>query len=94
MWFSILFGLFLTLVAAMMVIRNVRIWKCLQTMEMNDRERDFFGRQFWRRLQANGLIAIVGVAIIIGLWVTDSVTAAVYWLFVVLLVPQLSIEVT
>ena len=86
MWFSILFGLFLIVVAAMMLIRNTMYWYAVRKDEMEEREQNFFHRQYRRRSQANSIIAIVGVAIILGVWVTDSVMVAAYWLGVALLV--------
>ena len=46
MWFSILFGLFLIAVAAMMLVRNSRIWRSVQTADMEEREHDFLYRQY------------------------------------------------
>lgn len=86
MWFSILFGLFLIAIAAMMLVRNVRIWRSVQTDDMEERERDFLYRQYQRRAQANSMIAIVGLAVIVGIWVTDSMMAAAYWMGVLCVV--------
>jgi amino acid transporter len=86
MWFSILFGLILIVVAAMMLIRNTVYWHSVRSAEMKEREHNFLYRQYRRRTQANSIIAIVGVAIIFGVWVTDSVMVAAYWLGVMLLV--------
>ncbi len=84
--FSILFGLFVIAVAAMLLIRNAMYWHSTQAAEMDERERDFLRRQYRRRTQANAIIAIVGVAIILGVWLTDSVMVAAYWMGMVLLV--------
>ena len=86
MWFSILFGLFLIAVAAMMLVRNSRIWRSVQTADMEEREHDFLYRQYRRRTQANWMIMIVGLAIVLGIWVTDSIIGAAYWMGVVLVV--------
>ena len=86
MWVSILFGLFLIVVAAMMLVRNAMYWHSVRNDEMEEREHNFFHRQYRRRSQANSIIAIVGVAIIFGAWLNDSVMVAAYWLGVMLLV--------
>ena len=86
MWFSILFGLFLIAFAVMMLVRNQAAWRSAQTDALEGSEREFLSRQHRRRRQTCVMIAIVGVAVILGIWVTDVRAAAAYWLGVVLLV--------
>jgi hypothetical protein len=86
MWFTILFGLFLLAFSAIMLVRNRAAWRAAQAADMEEREREFLNRQYRRRRQAAASISIVGLAIMLSVWVTDTKTAAVYWLGVLLIV--------
>jgi len=86
MWISILFGLFLIAIAALMLKRNKTAWLAAQADGLEEREHDFLYRQYRRRMQANWMVAIVGAAIALGVWVTEPLVAAAYWLGVVLVV--------
>ena len=91
MWISILFGLFLIAFAVLMLGQNAKAWRLAATDEMEERERDFRYRQYRRRLQANWMIAVIGLAVIVGVWVTEPLMAAAYWLGVVLVVAWMAL---
>jgi len=82
MWLSILFGLFLIVLSALMLVRNRAAWRSARVpeAESSEADNDFPYRQYRLRRQANALMAIVGLAIIGGVWVTDTKVAAMYWL--------------
>lgn len=84
MWFSILFGLFLIAFSATMLQRDRAAWRHASADEMP--ERDFLDRRYRRRRRANVMISLVGLAVILGVWVPDTLVAVVYWLGVALLV--------
>lgn len=91
MWFNILFGLVLIGFSVLMLFRNRTAWGAAQADEMADRERDFACRQYWRRVQANWMMAIVGLAVILGVWLPETLLALAYWLGVGLLVCWLAL---
>lgn len=86
MWFSILFGLSLVALSLLLWNRHQTAWRATQGEELDEAEQTFLSRQYRRRRMANAMIAVVGLAIILGVWVTDARAAAAYWLAVLLLV--------
>jgi hypothetical protein len=48
-------------------------------------EQDFYARRHRRRLQISGLLGLVALAIVGGLWVHDPLLTGIYWLGVLLL---------
>ncbi len=86
MWSSIAFGAFLLAFAGFMIMRHRAAWRLAQEEDLDEPDLDFLRRQFRRRMQASGMIGLVGVAVIVGIWVTHTVTAAIYWSVVILIV--------
>ncbi len=86
MWFSILFGLCLCGLSAIMLMRNRAAWRTVDGTERDEGERSFQQRQYRRRGYATALIGVVGLSIILSVWVPDSTAAAFYWIGVILLV--------
>ena len=54
--------------------------------ELDEESTHFFRRQWWRRLQVAVLIGIVGLAMMIGPWITSPQAAGIFWLGVLLIV--------
>ena len=79
MWFSILFSIFLIVVAAVLSAVQVRTWRSARRRELNDRDRRFVDRQFRRRIQIDVMIGVVGVAVLGESWVAGPVAKAIYW---------------
>jgi hypothetical protein len=93
---SALFSALLIVVSGSLMLMHWRAWKGFQQGELPQAEFDYRRRQFRRRMQASGMIGIVGLALFVGVafflgreslvpWVEDVVVILVYW-FAVLLV--------
>jgi len=79
MFSSFLFAGFLLGLAGLMMALHVRKWRWLRTLTLADKERDFFFRQFRRRMQSSAMIGAVGIAIVVGIWIVDPWLLAIYW---------------
>jgi hypothetical protein len=93
---SALFSLLLLGVSVVLMYLHWRAWKVFQQGELPPAEFDYRRRQFRRRMQASGMIGIVGLALFAGVafflgreslvpWIEDLVVIVTYW-FAVLLV--------
>lgn len=51
--------------------------------DVSDDEREFFADQATRRMRIAGLLAVVGIAIFVGAWLTSPVWAGLYWFAVI-----------
>jgi hypothetical protein len=85
---TILFSLLLLLVAGVLMLVHWRRWKAFQREELPPAEHDYRRRQFRRRMQASGMIGIVGIALVFGdtfiVWFNDWVVTVVFWAAVLL----------
>lgn len=59
--------------------------------EADEDSVNFFRRQWWRRLQVAVLIGIVGLAIMVGPWITAPLAAGLFWLGVLVIVVWIGI---
>jgi hypothetical protein len=91
---SALFSLVLFIVSAVLMYMHWRAWKVFQQGELPPAEFDYRRRQFRRRMQASGMIGIIGVALFAGVafflgreslvpWIEDVVVIVTYWFAVV-----------
>ncbi len=91
-WFvSAAFGGSLTIAGLLMMRSHLRAWREQKVdPELHAEDRSFLKRRFRRRMQASGLLAIIGVMIPLGDVVRLSVKSpgifAAYWIVVLLLV--------
>jgi hypothetical protein len=76
---SFLFAGFLVGLAGLMMVLHWRKWRWLRTLTLADKERDFFFRQFRRRMQSSAMIGTVGIAIAVGVWIVDPWLSALFW---------------
>ena len=84
---TLLFSLFLAGVAAALIVSHLLAWRRATGRDLDERERTFVWRQFRRRMQASVMIAMVAVALPVGVWVPmRAVVFAGFWLVVVLVV--------
>jgi len=86
MWTSIVFGLLLITGSAFLFVRNQLAWRATRTSQHDAIELEFLQRQYRRRTQANIIMGIVGVAVIVGIWLTNTIVAAFFWMAVILIV--------
>jgi hypothetical protein len=93
---STLFSLILLLVSGVLMLSHWRNWNAYRGQELPQTEFDYRRRQFRRRMQASGMIGIVGIALFAGValflgreslipWFEDPVIIFVYWAAVVLI---------
>lgn len=75
---SILFGVSLILLAALLVWHHQGVWNQACRYSPSAREKDFARRQYRRRTQTSTMIGIVGIAIGAHPWVTNRTAAVVY----------------
>ena len=84
---TILFSVFLVLAAGGLIASHVLTWRRMIGRDPDDRERKFAWRQFRRRMQTSVMIALVAVALPIGVLVPmPKEVYLLYWLGVVLVV--------
>ncbi len=86
MWSHLVFAAFLFVASGLLLWIHWRAWGACRSEELDEREFDFRRRQFRRRVQASAMIGIVGVAVVVGLAITDATILAILWLAVVSLV--------
>jgi hypothetical protein len=85
---SALFSLMLLFVSAVLMLAHWRGWNAVRQQALPQEEYDYRRRQCRRRMQASGMIGIVGIALFLGetfiRWFNDPVVTAVFWAAVVL----------
>jgi peptidoglycan/LPS O-acetylase OafA/YrhL len=88
---TVLFGLFIILLAGGMYALHVRARQAAEHSEASERDVDFARRRFRRRAQVCLLLGVVGAAIIGGNWMNHPLLAAGYWLCVLALLGGMAI---
>lgn len=63
------FALFLLLCAAGLMVWHVRAWRAQRQRKLEPEEREFFRRQFRRRMQTSTMLAIIAAALPVGPWI-------------------------
>jgi hypothetical protein len=89
---SLLFPTLLFLGAAALLAWHMRTWRTVNQQERDETERDFQWRRFRRRMQASGLLALVAVAMAVGVsipWQRFPSLYVFYWYAVMALVAWL-----
>ncbi len=66
---SISFALFLLLCAAGLMVWHVRAWRAQRRRDLEPEEREFFRRQFRRRIQTSAMLAVIAAALPLGQWI-------------------------
>jgi heme exporter protein D len=83
---SLVFGLLLIGVSAVLVIFNWRSYAAARDCQPTGDSWRFAARRFRRQLTASLLIGVAGGMVIGGIWIDTGVLAAVYWSGVAVLV--------
>jgi len=91
LWISILLSAGLLACAAGMIAAHMRSWRKTRNDPAADAaEVDFRHRQFLRRVQTSGMLAVLAVAILVGHWMTQPLLphwgVLLYWAMVMGLV--------
>jgi len=93
---SALFSLVLLAVSGVLMLAHWRRWNACRQQELPQAEYDYRRRQYRRRMQASGMIGIVGAALFVGVsfflggeslvpFIEDEVVIFVFWTAVVLI---------
>jgi hypothetical protein len=89
LFFSALFSVLLLAVSSVLMLMNWRSWKSFQCAEQLETEHDYRRRQFRRRMQASGMIGVIGIALFMGdtliAWFDDPVVTVLFWCLVVII---------
>ncbi len=89
LWSIITFAVILLLASGVLIWRHLQARREINADELDEREVDYLRRQFRRRMQTSAMMAVVGVALLIGIWINalnSPLVAILYWLAVVLVV--------
>lgn len=66
------------------MVRHIQLWNRVRDTVLDARELDFRRRQFVRRMQTSGLMAVLAVAMFAGCWLTrPPLLVLFYWMMVV-----------
>jgi len=79
------FASLLVAIATALMIWHARSWRAAQALPEDSPERAFAWRQFRRRMQTSGMIAVLGLAIFVGYFVRSPAWIGPYWLGVLAL---------
>ncbi len=92
-WLSVVFAVFLAACAAGLMSWHVRSWRAQRASALEPKELDYRRRQFRRRMQTSALLALIAVALPVGVWVMRIQPGAgiIYWCAVLLLVAWVGI---
>jgi hypothetical protein len=80
-----LFATLLVAISAALMVWNARSWQAARALPEDSPERAFAWRQFRRRMQTSGMIAVLGLAMFVGQFVTSPLWIGPYWLGVLCL---------
>lgn len=86
MWQTVALSVLLVVASAVMLLWHLRAWRTADHGGLGAREADFLRRQFRRRSQASGMIGLIGLLLLGDLWITDPLSALLYWCGVALMV--------
>ena len=83
---QMLFGLAVLGIALALSVQTRRTQARLTPQAKNDDEREFLTKQLRRRRMVNGLLATVGIAMMIGAWLQAGVLMLTFWCGVLVMV--------
>lgn len=86
MWSHLAFAAFLLGASAGLLWMHLRAWRASRLESQDEQAFEFRRRQFRRRMQASGMIGVVGIAVAASLAVTAPLMTAGLWLVVLSLV--------
>ncbi len=90
LWTVGLVSLLLLGCAAALMVSHVRTWRHAIGYAATREELDYRRRQYRRRMQTSGMMAVLAIALFVGEWLTDTIASRwfpiIYWLAVMVLV--------
>ncbi len=81
-----LFAVFLVLASGILAASHRRSWRAAKEQALEGEALEFAHGQYRRRIQTSGMIALTGVLIFIGQWISGGVLVLLFYLAVVLII--------
>jgi len=79
-WPAVVMAGLLLVCAAALIAWHLRAWRVARQEELDQRERDYRWRQFRRRMQSSGLLAVLAVGLVMGVFVRrPPLLVLLYW---------------
>ena len=69
---SAAFAAFLLLCAAALMVWHVRAWRAQRQRKLEPDEREFFRRQFRRRVQTSAMLGLIAASLPLGQWIAQN----------------------
>lgn len=87
---TLIVGLALAGFGLALIRQHMVSWqRCKDDAELDEPDRDFFRRQFRRRMQTSGMVVLLGLMLPVGdgllVWGRQPLAATIFWLGVLLL---------
>jgi hypothetical protein len=79
-WGTITFAAFLVFLALGLLAWHWNVWRQADHGGLPEREQEFHRRQFRRRIQASGMLGVIGLLIMGSLWIEETIAQALFWL--------------
>jgi hypothetical protein len=79
MFSSLLFAVVLLATSGLMISWHVISWRRKGHANLDERARDFYRRQYRRRMQTSAMIGFLGIAVAGGVWIREPRYALAYW---------------
>ena len=76
---TLLFSAAIVFGSVVLLAWHVKAWREADHGGLAERDYEFFRRQFRRRMQASGMLGMIGLLILGHLWVSDNTMLALYW---------------
>jgi len=81
------FSVLLVVLSGVLIVSHRRAWRRVEEEDRDEKQREFARRQKRRRIQASGMIGIVGAAMFVGQFLANMpLLMGFYWSGVILLV--------
>ena len=65
-----------------LLLWHLRSWRHADNGALNDRDYQFYRRQFFLRLAASGTMGVIGGMMLGDVWVRDPHVKLIYWAFI------------
>lgn len=80
MWGTVAFAASLVFLALGLLAWHWNTWRKADHGGLPEREQEFHRRQFRRRIQASGMLGVIGLLILGSLWIEETWAQAAFWL--------------
>ncbi len=76
---TLIFAALLVALSLALLAMHWNTWRQADHGGLAERERDFFRRQFRRRIQASGMLGLIGLVMASSLWLNEIWQQALLW---------------